>query len=125
MLYGVTIIFAALFAGEALSRLAHLPVPGSVMGMLLLLLLALWRQGFDARVTHFATHLLRYLALLFIPAGVGLMTLSDKIGSQGLALILTMVFSTLITMAVTAWVLQFLLKRQAAKNQARSQEVQP
>ncbi len=73
-------------------------------------------------MAHVANHFLRYLALLFIPAGVGLMTLGDKIGQQGMALLLTMVFSTMVTMGVTAAVLQFLLRRhhrkQAAKDDA-------
>lgn len=113
MLYGATVIFIALFAGEALVRLAHIPIPGPVLGMLLLTLWALLWRGIDRRVANFSTSLLRYLALLFIPAGVGLMTLGDKISEQGLALLLTIMCSTLITMGVTAVLLQYLLRRKA------------
>lgn len=119
MLYGITVIFAALFLGEALSVLLRLPLPGAVLGMLLLTVFAVLRGGFDRRVAHVANHLLRYLALLFIPAGVGLMTLGDKIGQQGMALLLTMVFSTMVTMGVTAAVLQFLLRRHHRKHSAK------
>ncbi|WP_373974637.1 CidA/LrgA family protein [Chitinibacter sp. SCUT-21] len=118
MLYGITIIFAALFLGEALCILLHLPLPGSVLGMLLLLLAALIKRGFDLRVVEVSNHLLRYMALLFIPAGVGLMTLGDLLGQQGLALLLTMVFSTVVTMAVTGLVLQWLLRRQRRNKDA-------
>ncbi|QLG86914.1 CidA/LrgA family protein [Chitinibacter bivalviorum] len=125
MLYGATVIFIALFAGEALVRLAHIPIPGPVLGMLLLTLLALFRRGIDRRVAHFSTSLLRYLALLFIPAGVGLMTLGDKISQHGIALLLTIVFSTLITMGVTGLLLQYLLKRKALQAQAETQKELP
>ncbi|WP_410499056.1 CidA/LrgA family protein [Chitinibacter sp. S2-10] len=111
MLYGASIIFGALFAGEALTRLLSLSIPGPVLGMLLCVIFAVFRRGCDRRVADFASRLLRYLGLLFVPAGVGLMTLSKEISEHGLALLLTMVVSTLITMGVTALVLQWLLRR--------------
>jgi holin-like protein len=115
MLYGISVIFTALVAGEALSRLGAVPIPGSVMGMILLAIFGLLRRGFDPRVAHTANGLLRYLGVLFVPAGVGIMTLAGKIQSQGLALLTTLILSTVVTMAATAWVLQYLLQRKHAK----------
>ncbi|WP_348945524.1 CidA/LrgA family protein [Chitinibacter sp. FCG-7] len=123
MLYGVTVIFIALFAGEAVNRLVLGAIPGPVTGMLLLTLFAFFRRGFDRRVVDFSSALLRYLALLFIPAGVGLMTLSTQISSQGWALLLTLLISTVITMSVTALLLQYLLRRK--RDAAPYQDEQP
>ncbi|WP_273431073.1 CidA/LrgA family protein [Chitinibacter tainanensis] len=125
MLYGITIIFATLFAGEALSRLLQLPIPGAVMGMLLLTLIAILRRGLDRRVVDAAGAMLRYLGVLFIPAGVGLMTLGDEIGRQGWALLATLLISTVMTMAGTAWMLQHLLRRKDRLNKNAIQDELP
>ncbi|WP_245895927.1 CidA/LrgA family protein [Deinococcus irradiatisoli] len=66
---GLLLAFAAL--GDALVRLSHLPVPGSVLGLLLLWLalgLGWVKLGW---LEAAADHLLGILGLLFVPATVG------------------------------------------------------
>ena len=58
--------------GEALTRLLHLPIPGSVVGMLLLwatLSLNLVKLEWVQKTSE---HLLSILGLLFVPAGAGI-----------------------------------------------------
>ena len=53
-------------------RVTHLPVPGSVMGMLVLTVLVAWGIVPLDIVTPAGGFLVRHLALLYVPAGVAL-----------------------------------------------------
>lgn len=97
-------------AGELLSRALHLPFPGPVVG-LVLLLGALNVQAVRAPVAACADFLLAHLSLLFVPVGVGVMTHLDLIGEYGLRMLLVIVLSTWIGLAVTALVLRALIRR--------------
>ncbi|WP_027468109.1 CidA/LrgA family protein [Deefgea rivuli] len=117
MLYGLSIIFFALLCGEFLRQLLGLPIPSVVLGMLLLTAWCIFRRGTEPRVTAVSEGLLRYLGVLFVPAGVGLIELGDKLATQGIAMLITIMLSTLITLLATAWVLNALLsRRKAAEN---------
>jgi len=96
-------------AGEALTRLLHLRLPGPVIGLLILLVLLRWRvvrQPVEAA----ADALLAHLSLLFVPVGVGVMTHLGLISQYGLRLLVALVLSTWIGLAVTALVLRASLR---------------
>jgi putative effector of murein hydrolase LrgA (UPF0299 family) len=97
-------------AGEAVVRIAVLPVPGPVVGMLLLFLLLLARAPLPPSTGDTADGLLRHLSLLFVPAGVGVVQHLDRLGSDGLALVAVVVLATVITLAVTALVFEGLAR---------------
>jgi holin-like protein len=61
-------------AGELLHRVAHLPLSGPLIGMTLLFLFLVARGGPSPGLQGTARALLAYLALLFVPAGVGVIT---------------------------------------------------
>jgi len=115
MLYGLSIIFLALVGGEVLRQLFALPIPSVVLGMLLLTLWCVLRGRAETRIAQASEGLLRYLGILFVPAGVGLIELGDRLEAQGLAMMVTILLSTLITLLVTAWVLNALLLRRQQK----------
>lgn len=98
--------FAALLGfqllGEMLVRSLGLPLPGPVVGMLLLFLVLQLRGGLptDLRVT--AQSILQQLSLLFVPAGVGVMAHIGMIRNEWLAVLLVIVVSTTVTLLVTA-----------------------
>jgi putative effector of murein hydrolase LrgA (UPF0299 family) len=112
MLQGFFILLACQLLGESVSRGLHVPIPGPVLGiMLLLLLLAVrgWQTGedparSDTPVGFAADGLLRYLGLLFVPAGVGIVQSFHLVLSNGVAVIVALVGSTLITLVVTVFV---------------------
>ena len=105
LIYGITALLAYQLVGEVGVRALGIPVPGPVAGMLLLLLTLVIRRGVPVALDHSANGLLSHLSLLFVPAGVGLMVYADRIGTEWLPIVLTLVLSTLLTMAVTAWVM--------------------
>lgn len=69
---GLLVLLAFFLAGEAVSSFARLPLPGSVAGMLLLAAALRLRWVPESLVRPAADFLLRHMALLFVPPGVGL-----------------------------------------------------
>lgn len=59
--------------GELLARVAHVPLPGSVVGMVLLALSLHLGAVRSSWVAPAAAFLIRHMGLLFVPPGVGLM----------------------------------------------------
>jgi holin-like protein len=108
--------------GEGVSYLFKLPVPGPVIGMLLLFgFLMLRPQEADA-IEPTALELLRHLSLLFIPAGVGIMVSAGKIRGDALAVVVSLAVSTTLAIAVTALVTRALLRRQRRSEPAAQEQ---
>lgn len=112
VLQGLAILLTLQSLGEALSRLLHLPYPGPVIGMVLLLVALRW-PAVQTRVRTVADFLLAHLSLLFVPVGVGVITQLGVLAHYGLRLAVVLVLSTWIGMAVSAWVLHRLMRRAA------------
>ncbi len=107
-----TLLLFQLF-GELLHTLLHLPLPGPVLGMgLLTVWLLRSKQELNPALARTAEGLLSILGLLFVPAGVGIVANLALIRTAWLPLTVSLVISTLLTLVVTAAVLQGLLKRQ-------------
>jgi holin-like protein len=98
-------------AGELLSRALHLPFPGPVVG-LVLLLIALRFEAVRKPVSECADFLLAHLSLLFVPVGVGVMTHLGLLGAYGARLLAVIVLSTWVGLTVTALVLRAMMKRE-------------
>ena len=113
MIPGLAILFCFLAVGEAAAGLARLPVPGSVLGMLLLA--ASLRLGLlhPESVQAAADALLDNLSLLFVPAGVGLMLYFGLPARDWWALLAALVPGTFLVLAAVGW-LEQLLERPAA-----------
>jgi len=94
-------------AGELLARGLGLPLPGPVIGMVLLLI-ALAHPVVRASVAPVADFLLGNLALLFVPVAVGVMSYLPLLRQYGVRLMVVLVASTWIGLAVTAGVLRLL-----------------
>lgn len=107
-LQGVTVLLIYQLVGEVSARLLHLPIPGPVIGMVLLFVTLLVRHALAESLEPAATGLLSHLSLLFIPAGVGVMVHIGRIGEQWLALSAALLLSTVLTLVVTALLMQWL-----------------
>jgi holin-like protein len=90
-LRGLALLLLLQAAGEGLARAFGLPVPGPVIGLVLLL----------AALDH--------LSLLFVPVGVGVITHLDLLSRYGFQLLAVIALSTWIGLATTALVLRSLL----------------
>lgn len=110
VLKGLAWLLLCQSAGEVLSRLVPLGLPGPVIGMLILLVALRW-PVVRTPVALAADLLLSHLSLLFVPVGVGVMTHLALISQYGLRMLLAVVVSTGLGMAVTALMLRALLRR--------------
>ena len=108
-LRGITWLLLLQSMGEVISRGLHLPLPGPVVGMLLLLPALQWPLVRES-VQAVAEFLLQHLSLLFVPVGVGVMTHLDVLGKYGARIAIVIVVSTWISLAVTALVLRALMR---------------
>lgn len=98
--------------GEGLSYLFNIPVPGPVIGMLLLLAYLRLRPASVAALEATALELLRHLSLLFVPAGVGIMVSASALHGDVVAVVLSVAISTTLAITVTALVMRAMLRRQ-------------
>ena len=100
MVHDLLILLACQLAGELLVFLAGLPMPGPVLGLLLLVLLCLARGRVPAALETTAPVLLSHLSLLFVPAGVGVMLHLARIAEEWPAILAALLLSTWLTIAV-------------------------
>lgn len=100
-LNGITLLLLYQLMGEVFTMLLRLPVPGPVIGMALLFFTLLYRRRIPASVDAASEALLSHLSLLFVPAGVGLITHFERIANEWLSIVLTLLLSTVITLAAT------------------------
>ena len=104
-LTGVTILLIYQLIGEVGVRLLQLPVPGPVLGMILLFLTLTLIRSATASLDSASTALLSHLSLLFVPAGVGMMVHFDRIANEWLPIVAALLLSTVITMCTAAAVM--------------------
>jgi holin-like protein len=105
------VLLGFLLAGSALASFGHLPLPGSVVGMLLLAAVLHFRWMPAAWVEPAAEQLLRHMALLFVPPGVGLMLQYDLLRRDWLPIVVASAASTLAVLLVVGRLQQRLESR--------------
>lgn len=95
----------------------HLPIPGSVLGMLSLFGLLSVGAIKEEWISIAANPLLKHLAFFFIPIAVGLMEWGDLFAEKGHLLFLPLVISTLVALLTTGITVQFLTKSHRTKKE--------
>jgi putative effector of murein hydrolase LrgA (UPF0299 family) len=110
MIASLSLILLCQLAGEIIVRGLGLPMPGPVVGLIILLSLLLARDRFALLArgplqgggVEGASHgLLAHLSLLFIPAGVGVVQKLGLLAEHGIAILLILAVSVVITLLVT------------------------
>lgn len=121
VLLGLVVLLLAQMVGLGLSALLGLPVPGVVIGIVLLVVLGLLRPTRAVlRVAEpAATPLLAHLQLLFVPPGVGILLELDSLAQNALPIALAVGGSFVVTLLVAGTMLQALLRRQDRRRQER------
>jgi holin-like protein len=111
--------------GELIAYVTRVPVPGPVLGMVLLLCLLSAKPSVVPAVEQVSRGLLNHLSLLFVPAGVGVMVFAEQLKSQLFAIALAIIVSTILSMAVTALVTGLMLTRLDRKESQRNAAAAP
>lgn len=110
MIVALFALLAFQLAGEVIVRALGLPLPGPVLGMLLLAVALAVRGGVPPALEQLARGLLEHLSLLFIPAGVGILAHLQRVSEAWFALAVTVLASTAVTLAVSAGTLALLMR---------------
>jgi putative effector of murein hydrolase LrgA (UPF0299 family) len=127
MLASLSLVLLCQLIGEVVVRGLGLPLPGPVLGLLLLpiMLLARDRCAILARgplrndgVEMASKGMLAHLSLLFVPAGVGVVQKLDLLAAHGVAIILVLALSVVVTLLATVLTFRLvsrLLRQQGAR----------
>lgn len=105
------IILLFQLVGEVVARAVHLPLPGPVLGMAMMALALNISPALRDIITPVAKVLLNYLALMFIPVGVGVVANLEVLQANWLALTASIVISTVFAILVGAATFVFVAKR--------------
>ena len=113
MIRQLAILFGCLALGELIIYLTHIPLPSSILGMLLLTLLLKLKVIRLEWVRSISDFLVGNIGFFFVPPGVAIMLYFDIIKAQLLPIVVASVVSTVLVLAVTGWVHQFYGKAKA------------
>ena len=105
------IILGIYLAGEIMSSMLKLPIPGNILGMILFFILLCTKIVKLTQISNVTNFLLNHLAFFFIPAGVGLMSSAGIIKTTWLQLIVVCIISTIVIIGVTGITVQFVAER--------------
>ena len=119
-LSGAAILVACHWLGNRLGDISGLPLPGSVLGMLLLLIGMMVYGGVPRGLALVSEQLLRLLALLFLPAAAGIFFVRNLSDTDWLALLAATTIGTLISFTLCALLLNKLLRRPDAKTATKT-----
>jgi holin-like protein len=104
----VTLLLVCQLIGETLTRLLALELPGPVIGMVILFTGLVVHGGVPDGLRTTASGFLNNLSLLFVPAGVGVVTHLSLVADAWLAITSALAVSAVVTIAVTALVMVWL-----------------
>ena len=110
MLPALTALLLCQLIGEVAVRLLEIPVPGPVLGLVLMLAVLALRGGVPANIQTTAGNLLKHLSLLFVPAGVGVLQHLGRIEAEWLAIAAALLVSSVATIVVTAVVMRGMIR---------------
>jgi len=112
MINGFIVLLSCLFVGNIISEIFSMPVPGSVIGMLILFTGLVLRKGINHSVDQVASGLISIMGLLFVPAGVGVSQYFDLLSREWPIIFFVGISTTLISIAISAYLFQALSKRE-------------
>ena len=107
MIRGLVQILLFQGLGEIISKLLGLPIPGPVIGLVILLATLLMRRRIDADLDLVATAFTQHLGLLFIPAAVGVVMFVPQLADHGLTIAVILLISVATSVAVSALILKW------------------
>jgi len=117
MVRGFAVLLLMQFAGEMLCQTLTLPLPGNVVGLVLLLLAFQVGLVKVEWVNEASDLLLSHMALFFVPAGVGVMVYFDLLAKEWLPIVCATALSTFAVMAITGWTTAWLEKSGGASDE--------
>lgn len=113
------LILVIYFAGELISKLLNIPLPGNIIGMILLFLLLTTNVIKVEKVENLSNFFLDHLAFFFIPASVGLMTSFASLKGSISKIIILCILTTIIVISVTGVTVEFICKNKSTNKNTK------
>ena len=110
MILTIALLLLFQLAGVVISALTGAPVPGAVIGMLLFLFALMTVRGLLQKTLPVVNVLLAHFALLFVPAGVGIIEYKDLLLSEWLPIGAAILGSSILAMTTTVLVTRLVMK---------------
>lgn len=110
------IILLFCFLGELLKYLIPLPIPTSIYGLILMLTALLTGILKVNQVDDTAVFLIDIMPVMFIPAGVGLLTSIEALRPNLAAIIVITILTTVLVMGITGITAQFVMERKKGRD---------
>lgn len=115
----LALIYLSLFAGNTIAALLPITIPGSILGMLILFALLSSQIVPVPWVQPGCQLLIRYMVLLFVPIGVGVMKYYGQIVDDLVPLIVSCLVSTLLVFVVVGYASHYFLRPHAGPSQSQ------
>ena len=112
----LALILGICYAGDLIHDYTGIPVPGNILGMLILLLLLCLKIVKLDQIREVSDFFLKRLSFFFLPPAIGLMLVGDDVKSQWPLLLFLCIVITVVTMVTTGWTVQLLSKKNKNKN---------
>lgn len=103
---GLLILLVFLLFGTIVQQIFELPLPASIIGMLLLLTVLILRGKTPESLTQISKTLSPLLPLFIIPVSVGIITQKSLLLEHGLMLIVILTVSIIPGALIAAWIMK-------------------
>ena len=111
----IAIVFAICLLGQVVVSVLPIPFPASVMGMIILFLLLLFKVLKTEHIQAKTNFLLQNMAFFFIPSGVAIMENYDLLKGSVLKIFLVCIITMILTFAATAYTVTFVIRWQNSR----------
>ncbi|MDE6219129.1 MAG: CidA/LrgA family protein [Lachnospiraceae bacterium] len=115
--FGIILLLS--FLGELLHIFIPLPIPASVYGLILMLTALCTGIIKLTHVKETADFLIEIMPVMFIPAAVGLLDSWSALRPVWIPVTVITILTTIIVMAVTGQVTQYLIRKEQQKKQGK------
>jgi len=112
-MFAIFLLIVLQLLGETIVQLSGLPVPGAIIGLILLYAMLMWRGEISDEMSRTSGFLLQNLGVLFVPAGVGVIAYLPLLATQWWIIALVLFISVCATIAITGLVVTRLSPRSA------------
>ncbi|MFL0268456.1 CidA/LrgA family protein [Candidatus Clostridium radicumherbarum] len=102
------IILVICLLGEMINKIIEIPIPGNVIGMVLLLIFLSTGIIKLRHIDKVSDFLLDHLAFFFVPAGVQILTSFDILRGSLFSILVIIFISTIVVLVVTGFTVQIL-----------------
>lgn len=111
----VLILFGIYYIGEGIAQFTGVPIPGNLIGMILLLMLLCFRIVKLEQISTISDFLLGHMPFFFIPAGVALMSSFALISDTWIQIFVVCLITTFLTMGVSGKCVQNMMRKKGGE----------